>query len=199
MSLKKNNQFIDDFVSDLEVYGKSKLSRGRVKQFLFFVKAFFDIDFRLVFYYRVYSNLVASGFEKLAILLYLRVKSRYSVDISPWAKVGEGLRIVHAFNIVIGPEVVIGKKCRIFNGVTLGNARPGKESQNHMPTIGSYCVLGVGAKLLGHLQIVDGTIVGANVVVVDGSTTYAKLQSGEPVRGISQVSKKYISSITDFE
>ena len=122
----------------------------------------------LLFYYRIYSFMVCSSLKKLGILMYLRTKSRYGVDISPWAQLGKGCRLMHAVNIVIGPNASVGDYCKIFNSVTLGNARPDLitlETPREMPRIGKYCVLGAGAKFLGDVIIGDKILIGASVVI----------------------------------
>lgn len=142
------------------------------------MRAFLDVDFRVVFYIRLMHFLIGKGFKRLGILVYFRLKSRYSVDVGPWSKIGGGLRLMHGFNIVIGTDVEIGRNVRIFNGVTLGNARPDLAG-NAMPTIGSNCILGTGAKLLGKIVVEDNIIIGANTVirkdVVAGSEYFDEL------------------------
>ena len=59
----------------------------------------------------------------------------------------------------------IGKKCKILNGVTLGN-KDTESPINQQPTVGDNVVIGSGAKLLGAIQIGDNVVIGANSVVL---------------------------------
>lgn len=158
MSLKKIIR------SDLSIYHMVDLSNlSFLKKRLLFLKAYFDIDFRAVFWFRIYSHLYSGLFKQIAILLYFRIKSKHSIDIHPTSIIGPGLRLMHGFNIAIGPDVEIGSCCKIFNGVTLGKARP-DNTDILMPKVGNYCILGTGAKILGERFIQDCSIVGANHV-----------------------------------
>lgn len=150
-----------------------------------FLRAYLDIDFRIVFWLRVCAALSNGDWKPLGLLIYFRMKSRYSVDLSPWAWIGPGLRLMHAYDITIGPEVVIGRECILFNGVTLGNSRPDILS-NRMPVVGNRCILGTGAKVLGGLRIGDDVLVGANMVVrgdlIPGTVEFERLVEEDQVR-----------------
>lgn len=145
-------------------YLKDIGKRSPAGRFLSFLRAWLDIDFRIVFQFRVFQRLTRSRLKPIGLLLYFRQKSRYGVDLSPWCEIGPGLRLQHAFDIVIGPEAKIGANCMLFNGVTLGNARPDILT-HRMPTIGDNCILGTGAKIFGTIKVDEGVIVGANTVV----------------------------------
>lgn len=45
---------------------------------------------------------------------------RTGIDIHPGATIGAGLFIDHGTGVVIGQTTVIGKRCKIYQGVTLG-------------------------------------------------------------------------------
>lgn len=151
--------------ADLSAFLWRDMSRaGRAALGKAFLRAWLDRDFRIVVQLRLIQALIRRGAKGLALLLYFRQKRKYAVDISPWAVYGPGLRLMHGYDITIGPAVVIGANCIIFNGVTLGNSRP-DIVRDRMPIIGDSCILGTGAKLLGGIRVDDGVLVGANVVV----------------------------------
>jgi serine O-acetyltransferase len=151
--------------ADLSAFLKRDLrSANKPALVIAFLRAMLDPDFRLVAQVRLIQAMIRQGWKWLALLLYFRQKSRHAVDISPWATYGPGLRLMHAYNITIGPTVVIGSSCTIFNGVTLGNSRP-DILRNVMPVVGDRCILGTGAKILGGIRIDDDVLIGANVVV----------------------------------
>jgi serine O-acetyltransferase len=76
------------------------------------------------------------------------------------AKVGPGLLLAHASNVMIGRGVEIGHNCAIYHDVTLGTGQiPGA------PRIGDRVVIYPGARILGGVMIGDGSMIGANCVV----------------------------------
>lgn len=161
-----SNSLISIIKADLAYYYYE--STNTPKQTLgvvWFLRACIDIDFRVLLYWRISSKLCVRKFTKyLGILIYYRNKSRYGVDLSPWAIVDPGIRLMHAFGIVVGPNVRIYRGTKIFHQVTLGKSRPDKEALM-MPSIGRYCILGGGAKILGDVNIPDGSLVPANSVL----------------------------------
>lgn len=172
--------------ADLNSYYLKDISkRSAGARVLAFLRAWVDTDFRIVFHFRIFQRLARSGLKPLGLLLYFRQKSRYGVDLSPWCEIGPGLRLQHGFDIVVGPEVKIGANCVMFNGVTLGNARPDILT-HRMPTIGDDCILGTGAKIFGRIRVDDGMIVGANAVVkqdlVKGDENFRQLEADRKVR-----------------
>ena len=96
----------------------------------------------------------------LAVALHVCARVWSSVDIHPEATIGGGLLIDHGPGVVIGPGSVLGRNCRLYQGVTVG--------QNHgvEPTLGNGVILSPGAKVLGGINIGDGALIGANAVVL---------------------------------
>lgn len=92
------------------------------------------------------------------------------VDICSVARIGKGLRLAHPHGIVIGGKAEIGEYVHVLQGVTIGgNTGKTRHEGNNvrsMPRIGSYVLIGAGAKILGPVDIGDDVIVGANAVVV---------------------------------
>ena len=103
--------------------------------------------------------------EFLSKLIEFVVRIVYSSDISCRATIPADVEFAHGQDIVIGRNVIIGARCKIFNGVTLGN-KDTELASNAQPTVGCDCVLSTGAKILGGISIGDRSIVGANAVVI---------------------------------
>lgn len=123
--------------------------------------------FHLVLLYRfgcALAKFPAIG-SLLRVVLEYFIRIVYASDISLKSKIGPGLMIMHGHDIVIGREVKIGKKCKIYNGVTLGN-KDIESPINQQPTVGDNVAIGSGAKLLGSIQIGDNVVIGANSVVL---------------------------------
>ncbi|MGX1902557.1 serine O-acetyltransferase [Thermolongibacillus altinsuensis] len=118
---------------------------------------------QLLFLYRIYNKLYKNKlFRPLGYLLYYVTRIIYSSDIHPNCVIGQGTKIVHHFNIVIGKNAIIGENCNIFNGVTLGE----DGRTDYYPVVGDNVTLGTGVKVLGNVKIGSNCIIGAGSVVV---------------------------------
>jgi serine O-acetyltransferase len=85
-------------------------------------------------------------------------------EIHPAAKIGDGLFIDHGMGVVIGETAELGNNVTLFQGVTLGGT--GKERGKRHPTLGDNVLVGAGAKILGSFAVGEGSLVGANAVVL---------------------------------
>ena len=86
------------------------------------------------------------------------------VSLPAHAAIGRGLYIGHFGGIIVHPEAVMGERCTIAQGVTigvLGGPRAG------VPRLGDDVYVGAGAKVLGDVSVGDGAIIGANAVVLE--------------------------------
>lgn len=76
------------------------------------------------------------------------------------AKFAEAPHLPHGLNgIIVSHNAVIGKNCRIFHQVTIGEGRGGA------PIIGDNVLIGAGAKIIGNIRIGSGAKIGAGCVV----------------------------------
>lgn len=85
-------------------------------------------------------------------------------DLAWQAHIGPGLVLHHPTGVVLGPDVHIGDRCRIQQGVTVGGR--GGLSEDGSPVIGDRAILGAGSRILGPIELGDDVVVGANAVVV---------------------------------
>lgn len=86
------------------------------------------------------------------------------VEIHPGARIGQGVFIDHGSGVVIGETAVIGDRCLLFQGVTLGGT--GKQSGKRHPTLEENVVVGAGAKVLGGITVGANTRIGAGSVLL---------------------------------
>jgi serine O-acetyltransferase len=92
------------------------------------------------------------------------------IDIHPGASIGESFFVDHGTSVVIGETARIGKRVRIYQGVTLGaksfpldvEGRPVKGVDRH-PIVEDDVVIYAGATILGRVSIGRGSIIGGNV------------------------------------
>jgi serine O-acetyltransferase len=83
-------------------------------------------------------------------------------SISPDAKVGEALHLIHGTNVSIAAGVELGDRVGIMHDVTIGPASDGVG----LPRIGNEVFIGVGATILGPVTIGDGAMISANSLIV---------------------------------
>ena len=115
--------------------------------------------------YRAAHQLWAEGRQSLALLLQHRISLTFAVDIHPAARIGSGLLIDHATGLVIGETAVIEDCVSIMQSVTLGGT--GKTSGDRHPKIRKGVLIGPGAKILGNIEVGEGSKVGAGSVVLN--------------------------------
>jgi serine O-acetyltransferase len=98
-------------------------------------------------------------------VLHLGVKLLTGIELQPGARIGPGLWIGHFGGIVVSTHAVIGARCNLSQGVTLGIAR-GDDGRFGAPSLGDRVYVGPGAKVVGPVRVGDDVAIGANAVVV---------------------------------
>jgi L-malate glycosyltransferase len=119
--------------------------------------------FNPVLYYRLARWLHLRGvpllprvIAKLSFLVF-HCYLPYQADIGEGFEVGYG-----GVGVVIHSRVVIGRNVFVANGVTIG----GRNESFNVPRIEDNVFIATGAKVLGDVNIGQGSIVGANAVVI---------------------------------
>lgn len=113
----------------------------------------------------------------------------FGIECTPRCEIGAGLMLPHTSGTVIGASR-IGRNVTIFQGVTLGaaDADLGFDVQRR-PALADDVVIGAGAKVLGHLEIGQGTKIGANAVVLE-SVDAGCVAVGIPARIVRRAESK---------
>ena len=93
------------------------------------------------------------------------------VEIHPGAVIGAQCFIDHGMGVVIGETTVIGDRCQLHQGVTLGGTSTRREKRH--PTLGNDVTIGAGAQVIGAITIGDGARIGAGSVVVSNVPPHA--------------------------
>ncbi len=123
----------------------------------------------------VTSHRIAHQLEQLNVPLIPRLISEHAhsltgIDIHPGAEIDERFFIDHGTGVVIGETCRIGKRVRIYQGVTLGaksfpldeHGHPIKGIERH-PIIEDDVTIYSGATILGRVTIGAGSVIGGNV------------------------------------
>lgn len=118
-------------------------------------------EFRFLLYYRYKIH----KFNPIRLIYPPQIMSMSCKDV------GEGLVIQHGFGTRIGCTH-LGKNCQIWQGVTIGKARSGKNEPR--PVIGDNVKICAGAMVLGGVTIGNNVTIGAATIVLksvpDGCT-----------------------------
>ncbi len=107
--------------------------------------------------YREFRSVVYRRLGPLRYLICWLFKGQDLLFISK-ASIGGGLLIQHGFSTIINAKS-IGKNCKVYQQVTIGNNGEGR------PIIGDNVVVCSGAKIIGGITVGNDVIVGANAVV----------------------------------
>ena len=145
--------------ADLEaVVKRDPASHGISEPFLHY-KGFHALEA-----YRVAHWLWQAGRHALACYLQNRISEVFAVDIHPAARIGKGILIDHATSVVIGETAVVEDDVSMLHEVTLGGT--GKTTGDRHPKVRHGVLIGAGAKILGNVEVGEGSKVAAGSVVL---------------------------------
>jgi serine O-acetyltransferase len=120
--------------------------------------------------YRIANKLQRSKVPLLPRIMSEFAHGRTGIDIHPGATIGESFFIDHGTGVVIGETASIGKRARIYQGVTLGALSLSKKecqllrSRKRHPTIEDDVIIYANATILGGETVVGArSVIGGNV------------------------------------
>jgi serine O-acetyltransferase len=114
--------------------------------------------------------------------------SQTGIDIHPGATIGPGFFIDHGTGVVIGETSTIGKRVKLYQGVTLGalsfpkdkDGNPIKGVKRH-PNVEDDVTIYAGATILGgETTIGTGSEIGGNVWLTHSVPPYSKVYNQQP-------------------
>ena len=126
-------------------------------------------------------NQKGHGLHKLLYAYYKRRKNILGrrLGLELWENTFEcGLRIEHCGNIVVNGHSRVGKNCVLHGSNCIGNN--GKSSD--APMLGDNVRLGVGAKVIGGVEIASNVVVAAGAVVVESCGVEGAVLAGVPAK-----------------
>jgi serine O-acetyltransferase len=135
--------------------------------------------------HRFAHELDALGVPLLPRMMAEHAHRDTGIDIHPRATIGDALFIDHGTGVVIGETATIGRRCRIYQGVTLGAKNFDREPDGSMrrgyrrhPTLEDDVVVYAGATILG-----GDTVIGRGSVVAGGVFLTKSVPAGHVVTG----------------
>lgn len=128
-----------------------------------------------VTYHRIAHELYRLGTPLIPRIVSEHAHSLTGIDIHPGATIGESFFIDHGTGVVIGETAVIGKRVRLYQGVTLGavsfpkdkRGNPIKGVPRH-PIVEDNVIIYAGATILGRVTIGKGSVIGGGVWLTHG-------------------------------
>lgn len=135
----------------------------------------------------MFHQRVAHGLYELKIPLIPRIitemaHSATGIDIHPGAVIGEDFFIDHGTGVVIGETTIIGRGCRLYQGVTLGALSFPKNADGSLakgiprhPILADNVTVYAGATILGRITIGAGAVIGGNVWITHNVAPGARI------------------------
>lgn len=123
----------------------------------------FRLELAAITLYRIYHEMNLHHLD--GIRLWQINKSITGVDIHPDAQIGVPFALDHAVGTVIGQTAIIGQRCLLYHGVTLGAKRHSTAPRH--PILGNDVTIGCGATILGRVTIPDKTFVKAGSLIIE--------------------------------
>ncbi|HSC66386.1 MAG TPA: serine O-acetyltransferase [Cellvibrio sp.] len=133
--------------------------------------------------WRIAHWLWQQGRNALALYFQNQISQAFDVDIHPGARIGQGIMIDHATGVVIGETTVIEDDVSMLHSVTLGGS--GCVKTDRHPKIRRGVLIGVGAKILGNIEIGEGAKIGAGSVVLEAVAPHTTV-AGVPAKVVGR-------------
>ena len=132
--------------------------------------------------YRVAHRMLQLGVRLIPRIMTEMAHSETGIDIHPAATIGHHFTIDHGTGVVIGATCIIGNNVKLYQGVTLGaksfpldeNGNPIKGIPRH-PIIEDNVIIYSNSTVLGRITIGQGTVIGGNLWVTEGTRPGEKL------------------------
>ncbi|MFU8780042.1 MAG: serine O-acetyltransferase EpsC [Kiritimatiellia bacterium] len=155
-----------------------------------------------VMVHRIAHELYQSGVPLIPRMMSEHAHSRTGIDIHPGAQIGSGFFIDHGTGVVIGETCVIGKRVKLYQGVTLGALSFEKDAQGRLvkgvkrhPDVEDNVVVYAGATILGgRTRIGQGAVIGGNVWLTHSVPPGAKVYNQQPNPLIREVDGSWKTS-----
>ncbi|MDX9690663.1 MAG: serine O-acetyltransferase [Proteobacteria bacterium] len=143
--------------------------------------------------HRLIHLLWQNGEDHIAFYLQNRSSLLYGVDIHPAAQLGSGIMLDHATGLVIGETAVVEDNVSLYQSVTLGGT--GNQRGDRHPKVRQGAIIGAGAKVLGNIEIGEGSKIAAGSVVLKDVPAHVTV-AGVPAKIVKEKLDKTHRSLT---
>ncbi|MSQ82666.1 MAG: serine acetyltransferase [Myxococcales bacterium] len=131
--------------------------------------------------HRLAHTLWLAAAPLVARMMTEQAHHRTGIDLHPGARIGPALFIDHGTGVVVGETAVMGARCRLYQGVTLGARSIPKgdamRTQKRHPTLEDDVIIYANATILGgDVVIGKGAIIGGNSWVTTSVPAGARLR-----------------------
>jgi serine O-acetyltransferase len=140
--------------------------------------------------YRIAHALAREGAVIIPRMMTELAHRRTGIDIHPGAEIGVPFFIDHGTGVVIGETTLIGKRVRVYQGVTLGamtvpqgETRPEAGQRRH-PTLEDDVVIYANATILG-----GDTVIGRGAVIGGNAFITSSVAAGTKISGAGRTAK----------
>ena len=138
--------------------------------------------------HRLAHTLYRAGVPLIPRVMSEHAHTRTGIDIHPGATIGPGFFIDHGTGVVIGETCVIGRRVKLYQGVTLGALSFAKDEQGNLvkgikrhPDVEDRVVIYAGATILGGKTVIGhDSVIGANVWLIHSVAPNSKVYNQEP-------------------
>jgi serine O-acetyltransferase len=137
--------------------------------------------------YRISNALYSRGHRILARIIDDLQYLYTGVELHFGSIIGPGLVLGDRPGGGLSEHVTIGKNCTILGGSTMTLNAHGIDLSKGRIVLGDYCVVGVGARIIGAVTIADGTQIKPNAVVLLSSLAIGGILEGIPAQRKSVV------------
>lgn len=142
-----------------------------------------------MFHHRVAHELYTLDAPIIPRIISEMAHSQTGIDIHPGATIGKDFFIDHGTGVVIGETCVIGDRCRLYQGVTLGALSFPKNPDGTLtkgiprhPVLMNNVIVYAGATILGRVTIGEGSVIGGNVWITRDVPPHATIsQNGREI------------------
>ena len=140
--------------------------------------------FMAISYYRIAHPLYKLGYKLEARYITEQAHKITGIDIHPGATIASPFFIDHGTGVVIGETSIIGKRVKIYQGVTLGALSLAKghdlKNEKRHPAIGDDVTIYSGASILGDITVGDDVTLGSNVFITEDIPSHMRVSMTKP-------------------
>lgn len=138
--------------------------------------------------HRIAHELFACGVPLIPRVMSEHAHTRTGIDIHPGASIGPGFFIDHGTGVVIGETCTIGRRVKLYQGVTLGARSFAKDSDGKLvkgikrhPDVEDNVIIYAGATILGGQTVIGhDSVIGGGVWLTHSVPAWSKVYNQEP-------------------